>query len=85
MISCGFVWACIIETKGLSLEQIDELFAKVDKAWNSPGFQPTVNFTEVQQLSESKRHNSLADLEVIIVRRKSVAQINSDELVDEKA
>ena len=77
---------CIYETKGLSLEQIDEMFAKVERAWNSPDFQPTVNFTEVQQLSESKRHNSLADLEVIVVRRKStVANINSEELADEKA
>lgn len=36
----------IYETKGLSLEQVDEMYEKVNRAWNSPGFVPTVSFRE---------------------------------------
>lgn len=44
---CGiFVYTCIYETKGLSLEQVDELYAKVPRAWNSVGWVPSVNYTE---------------------------------------
>ncbi|KAK8162688.1 general substrate transporter [Phyllosticta citrichinensis] len=41
-----FVWACIYETKGLSLEQVDELYEKVDRAWKSPGFVPETRFVD---------------------------------------
>jgi hypothetical protein len=37
-----FVYTMIYETKGLSLEQVDELYAKVPNAWKSKGFVPTV-------------------------------------------
>lgn len=36
-----FAWYSIYETKGLSLEEVDELYEKVDKAWKSPGFVPS--------------------------------------------
>ncbi|KIW26233.1 uncharacterized protein PV07_09346 [Cladophialophora immunda] len=48
-----FVQFCIYETKGLSLEQVDELYEKVPHAWQSAGFVPTVSFAEVQQRSMS--------------------------------
>jgi len=74
----GFCWICVLfvymmiyETKGLSLEQVDELYGKVSKAWQSKRFVPTVSFAEVQDLGENARHNSLADLEASAVRRKS--------------
>jgi MFS transporter, SP family, sugar:H+ symporter len=68
-----FVWAMIYETKGLSLEQVDELYAKVPHAWQSSGFQPTVSFTEVQEFGAADhRKASLADLEGEAIRRKSV-------------
>jgi len=53
LICAFFVWGLIYETKGLSLEQVDELYAKVPHAWNSPGFVPTVSFAEVQQFASS--------------------------------
>jgi len=68
-----FVWAMIYETKGLSLEQVDELYAKVDKAWNSPGFVPTVSFAEVRDIHADVRRMSLADVEQEVARKKSVA------------
>jgi MFS transporter, SP family, sugar:H+ symporter len=72
-ICMGFVYFCIYETKGLSLEQVDELFAKVSSAHQSKHFVPTVSFAEVQNLGENARHNSLADLEAGVERRRSSA------------
>jgi MFS transporter, SP family, sugar:H+ symporter len=46
LIAIGFVWALIYETKGLTLEQVDELYGLVDKAWQSRAFRPKVNFRE---------------------------------------
>ncbi|KAK5146156.1 hypothetical protein LTR04_001108 [Oleoguttula sp. CCFEE 6159] len=68
-----FVWTMIYETKGLSLEQVDELYAKVGKAWQSKGFVPTVSFQDVQDVSANARSQSLADLETNAMRKKSVA------------
>ncbi|KAL6451534.1 ecdD Major facilitator-type transporter ecdD [Candida maltosa Xu316] len=36
-----FVFLMVYETKGLTLEQVDELFMKVDHAWQSKGFVPS--------------------------------------------
>jgi SP family sugar:H+ symporter-like MFS transporter len=64
-VCVAFVHFCIYETKGLSLEQVDELYAKVSEAWRSKGFVPTVNFTELQTLgNEEARKRSLAELEI---------------------
>ncbi|KAK4550146.1 hypothetical protein LTR36_003113 [Oleoguttula mirabilis] len=68
-----FVWAMIYETKGLSLEQVDEMYAKVGKAWQSKGFVPTVSFQDVQEVGAgNNRQSSLADLENTAMRKKSV-------------
>jgi SP family sugar:H+ symporter-like MFS transporter len=34
----------IYETKGLLLEEVDEMYEKVDKAWKSEGFVPMESF-----------------------------------------
>lgn len=76
----------IYETKGLSLEQVDELYAKVPHAWKSPGFVPSVNFQEVKEVagSESRRH-TLAELENAAIRRKSTATGTDAVTYNEKA
>ncbi|KAI9807002.1 MAG: Plasma membrane low glucose sensor [Piccolia ochrophora] len=66
-----FVYFFIYETKGLSLEQVDELYSKVTKAWKSKGFVPTVSFAEVQDLGVDARQQSLADMEAVAYRRRS--------------
>ncbi|KAK5131418.1 hypothetical protein LTR08_000954 [Meristemomyces frigidus] len=78
-----FVWFMIYETKGLSLEQVDELYLKVPKAWQSRGFVPTVSFQDVQEVSgpDGARKSSLADLENTAMRKKSVQH---DESLTEK-
>ena len=56
-----FVYTMIYETKGLSLEQVDELYAKVDKAWQSSEFVPSLSFQEAQQVSEKERQLSVQE------------------------
>ncbi|KAE9378134.1 putative glucose transporter rco-3 [Stipitochalara longipes BDJ] len=43
-----FVYFMIYETKGLTLEQIDELYAEVKVASQSVGWRPTTTFTEIR-------------------------------------
>lgn len=85
LICCFFVWSLIYETKGLSLEQVDELYAKTSKAWKSKGFVPTVSFQEVQDLGINSRKQSLADMEAGALRKKSVAHIEGDLPYSEKS
>jgi sugar porter (SP) family MFS transporter len=69
------VWALIYETKGLALEQVDELYAKIPHAWKSPGFVPTVSFQDVKEVAAEAgdlRKSSLADVENLAIRKKSV-------------
>jgi hypothetical protein len=72
----------IYETKGLSLEQVDELYAKVGKAWQSKGFTPTVSFQEIKEVEQESgmdaRKSSLVDMENAAMRRKSVGSTGGD-------
>lgn len=70
-VCIAFVWGMIYETKGLSLEQVDELYAKVPHAWQSSGFQPTVSFVDVRDVGP-QRSASLAEIETMAIRKKSV-------------
>ncbi|KAI9835753.1 MAG: hypothetical protein M1819_001932 [Sarea resinae] len=65
-----FTWFLIYETKGLSLEQVDELYAKVGHAWQSKGFVPTVSFQDVQDAHQDTRQFSLADVEAGAAQRR---------------
>ncbi|GAB7346342.1 hypothetical protein MBLNU457_5057t1 [Dothideomycetes sp. NU457] len=71
-----FVYMMIYETKGLSLEQVDELYAKVSKAWKSQGFVPTVSFQDVEDVGGA-RNESLSQIEAIAMRKKSVVHDES--------
>lgn len=87
MICTFFVYFFVYETKGLSLEQVDELYAKVPHAWQSAGFVPTVNFQEVQEQAEvsgNARRQTLAELENAAVRRKSSAGVHEETVYTEK-
>ena len=77
-----FVWSMIYETKGLSLEQVDELYAKVQYAWQSHGFVPTTSFQEVKETGVDARHMSLSEAEGVAQRKKSVQ--HEDVMVTEK-
>jgi len=43
-ICIAFVWAFIYETKGLSLEDVDQMYECVANAWDSYSFKPQTNF-----------------------------------------
>ena len=60
----------IYETKGLSLEQVDELYGIVSKAWKSKQFRPAVHFADVDK--EGARGMSLADIAANQERKRSV-------------
>jgi len=48
VIAFAFVWGMVYETSKISLEQIDELYERVDHAWNSNNFQPSWSFQEMR-------------------------------------
>lgn len=68
----AFVYFCIYETKGLSLEQVDELYAKCPQAWKSKNFVPSVRFADLaDEDAGTARRSTLAELEQSAARRKS--------------
>jgi len=69
-VCIAFVWFMIYETKGLTLEQVDELYGIVGKAWKSKHFRPALHFADVD--TEHQRHMSLADIAATQERKRSV-------------
>jgi hypothetical protein len=54
----------------LSLEQVDELYGVVSKAWKSRSFTPTVHFSELDH--QNARSRSLADIAADQERKRSL-------------
>ncbi|RMZ77599.1 hypothetical protein DV737_g4250, partial [Chaetothyriales sp. CBS 132003] len=79
VVCTAFVYFWIYETKGLSLEQVDELYGKVSQAWKSDSFTPTIHFTDIQEYAgDDHKRASLADLEKTAVRRKSSVGVHME-------
>lgn len=51
----------IYETKNMTLEQVDELYTRVSKAWKSPGFVPSVSFTDIRAGEKGQRRESIVE------------------------
>ncbi|KAK3676368.1 Plasma membrane low glucose sensor [Recurvomyces mirabilis] len=68
-----FVWMLIYETKGLALEQVDELYAVISQAWKSKTFTPTISFTEVGEKGEDGRSMSITD---VVDRKASTGHVD---------
>lgn len=67
-----FVYFCIFETKGLTLEQVDEMYEHVPHAWQSSTFKPTVRFEEVRRQSiaaEDACKQSIAHVESVYAEK----------------
>lgn len=47
ILAVFFVWAMVYETRKISLEQIDEMYERVDHAWNSKTFEPSWSFQQM--------------------------------------
>ena len=68
----------IYETKGLALEQVDELYGVVSKAWQSKSFRPQLSFVDVDQMQDSKRGMSMSEMAEESQRRRSVGSGNGE-------
>lgn len=73
-----FVWFMIYETKGLSLEQVDELYGIVTKAWLSKKFRPQVSFQDVEDMQAGQRKMSLTDVAGELERKRSVTHVEKN-------
>ncbi|KAF2637886.1 general substrate transporter [Massarina eburnea CBS 473.64] len=69
-VCIAFVYFMIYETKGLTLEQVDELYGTVSQAWKSKTFHPQVHFADVDHTGERKL--SLVDMANNQERKRSV-------------
>ena len=63
----------IYETKGLALEQVDELYGVVSQAWKSREFRPQVIFQDFDEVDggEKKRGMSMSEMAQESQRRRS--------------
>lgn len=64
VLSIIFVWAMVYETSKISLEQIDELYERVDRAWKSKSFQPSWSFQEMRDEGASSSGIQLEETEL---------------------
>jgi SP family sugar:H+ symporter-like MFS transporter len=69
-VCIAFVWFMIYETKGLTLEQVDELYSVVNKAWKSKDFVPQVSYADVD--NKLQQGMSLGELGEAQTRKRSV-------------
>ena len=83
LVAFVFVWLMIYETKNLTLEQVDELYEMVDKAWLSKKFRPNVSFREASTAEQGGQRMSLRQMSIAQEeRRASQARVES---ADEKS
>ncbi|ODA79500.1 hypothetical protein RJ55_05093 [Drechmeria coniospora] len=47
ILAVFFVWCMVYETSKISLEQIDEMYERVNHAWNSKTFEPSWSFQQI--------------------------------------
>ncbi|KAK3393585.1 general substrate transporter [Podospora didyma] len=53
IVAIAFVWCMVYETSKISLEQIDEMYERVDYAWNSRSFEPSWSFQQMRDFGFS--------------------------------
>jgi len=54
IVATAFVWFMVYETSKISLEQIDEMYERVDYAWNSRKFEPSWSFQQMRDYGFSE-------------------------------
>ncbi|KAK0631955.1 general substrate transporter [Immersiella caudata] len=54
IVAIAFVWCMVFETSKISLEQIDEMYERVDHAWNSRRFEPSWSFQQMRDFGFSE-------------------------------
>lgn len=68
-----FVWFMVYETSKISLEQIDEMYERVDHAWNSARFEPSWSFQEMRDEGASASGIQLSEINDEARRRSGTA------------
>lgn len=61
ILAVFFVWCMVYETSKISLEQIDEMYERVNHAWNSKGFEPSWSFQQI--LDQGWSHSAQQPIE----------------------
>ncbi|TVY44928.1 putative glucose transporter [Lachnellula subtilissima] len=74
-----FVWCMVYETSKISLEQIDELYERVDRAWNSKNFQPSWSFQEMRDEGTSASGIPLENVETDMTRQPTATSSTGTE------
>lgn len=70
LLSSVFVYYFVYETRGLTLEQVDEMYEQINKAWESPKFVSTMTFRDIQQGGvDDKARDSALHIEYPSVER----------------
>jgi SP family sugar:H+ symporter-like MFS transporter len=82
-VCIAFVYFMIYETKGLTLEEVDELYGIVSSARKSAKFVPAVKFADVEK-DDAGRHMSLADIADAQQRRRSSVAAGGTAIPPEK-
>jgi sugar porter (SP) family MFS transporter len=78
VLSFVFVWFMVYETSKISLEQIDEMYERVDHAWNSGSFQPSWSFQEMRDEGASASGIQLPENEEGARRRTGTASSETE-------
>ncbi|EPE24459.1 MFS general substrate transporter [Glarea lozoyensis ATCC 20868] len=84
VVSLVFVWGMVYETSKISLEQIDELYERVDKAWHSKSFQPSWSFQEMRDEGASSSGVQLTDQDLARQRTGTSASQQSSTSTSEE-
>jgi sugar porter (SP) family MFS transporter len=87
IVAIFFVWCMVYETSKISLEQIDEMYERVDYAWNSSRFEPSWSFQQMRDFGFSDSgippEGQLQELQP--TRTNSSAETRLDTAVSETA
>ncbi|KAK3335990.1 general substrate transporter [Cercophora scortea] len=80
LLAVAFVWCMVYETSKISLEQIDEMYERVDHAWNSRNFEPSWSFQQMRDFgySESGVPSTEPQLELQPSRTSSASTSQTD-------
>jgi sugar porter (SP) family MFS transporter len=74
VVGAVFVWFMVYETSKISLEQIDELYERVDYAWNSSKFEPSWSFQDIREETELGVASGVSMVDREEARRRTAAQ-----------
>ena len=66
IVSVFFVWFMVYETSRISLEQIDEMYERIDYAWNSARFEPSWSFQQLQD--QGWTHSGIPPMDMDIIQ-----------------